>query len=69
MSCQNSAPTPTGDFLAPRKQCRWLVGVRIYPESTRILSLEPDGHLGDQGTDAEPGGGRVASCRRARGRG
>ena len=30
MSCQNSAPTPTGDFLVPRKQCRWLVGVRIY---------------------------------------
>ena len=69
MSCQNSAPTPTGDLLVPRKQCRWLVGVRIYPESTRILSLEPDGHLRHQGTDAEPGADCVASCRGARGRG
>ena len=69
MSCQNSGPTPTGDFLVPRKQCRWLAGVRIYPKSTRILSLEPDGHLGDQGTDAELWAGRVASCRRACGRG
>ena len=32
MSCQNSAPTPTGDFLVPRKQYRWLVGVRIYSQ-------------------------------------
>jgi hypothetical protein len=69
MSRQDSGPTPTGDFLAPRKQGRWLVGVRICPESTRIISLEPDGHLGDQGTGAEPGAGRVASSRRARGRG
>ncbi len=69
MSCQNSAPTPTGDFLAPRKQYRWLVGVRIYPKSIRIISLEPDGHLGDQGTGAELWAGRVASCRGVRSRG
>ncbi len=67
MPCQDSGPTPTGDFLVPRKQRRWLVSVRICPESTRIISIEPDGHLGDQGTGAEPGAGRAASFRRARG--
>ncbi len=69
MSCQDSAPTPTGDFLVPRKQRRWPVRVRSCPKSTRIISLEPDGCLGNQGNGAEPGAGRVASCRRARGQG
>ena len=28
MSCLDSGPTPTGDSLVPRKQSRWLAGVR-----------------------------------------
>jgi len=67
VSCQDFGPISMGDFPVRRQQRRLLVGVRICPESTRIISLEPDGQRGDQGTGAEPGAGRVATCRGARG--